>query len=138
MRVVLSLTLAAGLLSAPVMAQGRGQFQPPPDHWLTLDSLIDLVEITSDQRDTVAFHYEQINALLEQAAREREEMMSSVRTGQRDPAMRQRFMEMREKMVGMQEEVERHYAAIRSLLTQEQQARLDELAKPVVIRRRRM
>ncbi|MFQ6046275.1 MAG: Spy/CpxP family protein refolding chaperone [Gemmatimonadales bacterium] len=138
MRVVLSLMLATGLLSTPVTAQDRGQFEPPPDHWLTLDSLIDLVQITADQRDTVAAHYHEINALLKQAAEKRKEMMSSVSGGQRDPAMRQRFMEMRERMVGMQEEVDRHYAAIRSLLTEEQWARFDELAKPVVIRRRRM
>lgn len=124
------LTLAGLLCSTPALAQGRGQFQPPPDHWMTLDSLAEMVGITADQRAPVAEHYEQINLLMKETAEKRAELRAGMAGGQPTEADREKMMAFRNESVEMQEKIDEHYQAIRTLLTDEQRPAFDALPKP--------
>jgi hypothetical protein len=97
---------------------------------MTLDSLVELVEIMPEQEATVAEHYEQINAMMKEVAEQRAELRAGMAGGPPTEADREKFMAFRDHMVEVQAKVDEHYQAIRELLTEEQQVRFDELAKP--------
>src|SRR5882672_5421409 len=87
------------------------RFQPPPHHWMTIDSL-------------------------SQAIRERMQASGGFAPGQEPtPAHRARFDSGPTEMEGFQAEADQYYAAIRNNLTPDQQAKLDALPKPQVVRR---
>ena len=144
MRRMFAVALSSILLVPAAFAQqpGMGRMGPPPDHWLTLDSLAQAVGLSADQRTKVAPHYDELNAVMKKAADRRTAFRQSMggMMGQMTPeqraAMRPKMDSMRTVMEGLQHEADEHYGAIRSLLTAEQQAKLDALPKPVVAMRR--
>ncbi|GBD32524.1 hypothetical protein HRbin33_01493 [bacterium HR33] len=127
----LAVVWALVLSSAPLWAQ-RGQFTPPPDHWLTLDSVVQMVGVTDAQKPEVAKHYEAINAVLKKAAEERRKMREQFMAGGGPPSPEQR-QAMQSAFQKFQAELDEHYGALRGLLTPEQQAKLDALPRPRVV-----
>ncbi len=127
------LSAVAVLLFAPasLLAQ-RGQFTPPPDHWLTLDSVVQLVGVTEVQKPEVARQYEAISAVLKKAAEERQKMREQFMAGGGPPSPEQR-QATRSTFQKLQAEVDEHYEALRKLLTPEQQVKLDALPRPRVV-----
>ncbi len=119
-------------VSVPLSAQ-RTQLAPPPDHWLTLDSLVEMVGVTDAQKPEVAKHYEAINAVLKKAAEERRKLREQFMAGGGPPSPEQR-QAMQSTFQKLQAEVEEHYGVLRGLLTPEQQAKLDALPLPRVVR----
>src|SRR5437667_104314 len=105
---------AARLLRAHVGVMGGGQFQPPPDHWLTVDSLAQAVGLTADQRAKVAPHYAELNAVVKQAADRRAAFRASMGAsmGQMTPeqreAMRPKMDSMRTQLDGLQQQADTH------------------------------
>jgi len=118
------------LASPPLLAQ-RGQFTPPPDHWLTLDSVVQMVGVTEAQKPEVAKHYEGINTVLKKAAEERRKMGEQFMAGGGPPGPEQR-QAMQSTFQKLQAELDERYAALRALLSPEQQAKLDALPRPRV------
>lgn len=119
------------LLAAPAIAQGgRMQMQPPPDHWMTFDSLVAAVGITDAQKPDVQKHYDALNAVVKQAAEQRRVTMEKMMGGG-PPSLEQREA-TRATFDKYQTDVDAHYGELRKLLTADQQAKLDALAKPVV------
>ena len=144
-RRILTLFLAvtsAAVLRAQGGGMGGGQFQPPPDHWLTMDSLAQAVGLTADQRAKVAPHYAELNAAVKKAADRRAAFRQSMggsmaqMTPEQRQAMRPKMDSVRTEMDVLQQEADTHYGAIRALLTPEQQAKFDALPKPRVAMRR--
>lgn len=140
-------TLTALMLWAlPLAAQQPSQgFQPPPDHWLTLDSLVQTVGLDPAQRTAVADPYRALNAVLKQAADKRAELRRRSESQPRPlpppnmtPEMRARFDSVRAEFEGMQDEADQWYMMIRNLLRSDQLARFDALPKPMVSRRMMM
>ncbi len=143
------LTAAALLLSASLSAQnppapGQGmRFQPPPDHWLTFDSLATAVGLDSAQRATVAEPYRALNGVMKEAADKRAALRKRFE-GQPRPQMGQPLTpeqqalrdSVRAEMEGLQSEADMWYGAIRNKLRPEQQAKFDALPKPMVTFRR--
>ncbi len=131
--------------AAALRAQGRGmggQFQPPPDHWMTLDSLVQAVGLTADQKTKVAQPYNALNGVMKDAAARRaalrQQMQGSFQPGAPpSPEMRARMDSVRAEMEGFQAEADQWVQAIRNQLTAEQQAKFDALPKPVLARPRR-
>lgn len=131
--------------AAALRAQGRGmggQFQPPPDHWMTLDSLVQAVGLTADQKTKVAQPYNALNGVMKDAAARRaalrQQMQGSFQPGTPpSPEMRARMDSVRAEMEGFQAEADQWVQAIRNQLTAEQQAKFDALPKPVLARPRR-
>ncbi len=144
MRRMLAVALSSVLLVPAARAQqpgmGMGRMGPPPDHWMTLDSLAQAVGLTTDQRAKVAPHYAELNEVVKKAADRRIAFRQSMGPmGQMTPeqreAMRPKMDSIRTVMEGLQQQVDTHYGAIRALLTAEQQVKFDALPKPQVTRR---
>jgi len=133
-------------LASPALAQDPGaagaprRFPPPPDHWMTIDSLAQAVGLTADQKPKVVQPYTALNGVMKDAAARRQairqQMQGSFVPGQEPtPEMRARMDSVRAEMDGFQAEADQWLAAIRNLLTPAQQAKFDALAKPQLTRR---
>ena len=123
------------LLATPALAQGGRQMQPPPDHWMTFDSLVAAVGITDTQKPDAQKHYDALNAVVKQAAEKRRSMMSTMMGG--GPPSQEQRDAMRAEFDKFQADVDVHYGELRKLLTADQQAQFDALPKPVVRMMRR-
>lgn len=149
-RLSAAVLLAACLFApaAPALAQepgamGQRRFAPPPDHWMTLDSLADAVGLTADQKPKVGQPYTALNGVLKDAAARRAALRQQMQAGQGSfqpgqeptPEMRARMDSVRVEFEGYQAEADQWLAAIRNLLTPAQQAKFDALAKPQLARR---
>ena len=145
---VLSLILAIPLVAQSPQGQaapagpGMGRFQPPPNHWMTMDSLSQALSLSGDQRTKVAPAYTALNGVIKDAAARRlairQQMQASggFTPGQEPtPAQRAKFDSVRTEMVGFQAEADQWYAAIRNNLTAAQQMKFDALPKPRVMGR---
>ena len=128
----------------PVAAQGEQRPAPPPDHWLTLDSLTELVGLTAQQRARVTEPYTALNAVLKQAANRRAELRAQFQRRQgggqpggpppaATPEQRARADSLRAEFQALQDEADLWHGAIRDLLMPEQQAKFDALAPPRVM-----
>jgi len=138
-------TLAPAATPAQQGPQPAGlRLQPPPDHWMTIDSLAQAVGLTATQRGRVAEPYTALNGVMRDAAERRRavrEAMQATLAG-RSPqelseaergALRARFDSSRAELEDYQAEVDLWYGTIRNLLTADQRAKLDALPKPVVL-----
>ena len=135
------------LMAAPALAQdpgamgGQRRFGPPPDHWMTIDSLAQAVGgLSADQKAKVAQPYTALNGVMKDVAARRaalrQQMQGSFVPGQEPtPEMRARMDSVRTEMEGYQAEADQWLAAIRNLLTPAQQTKFDALPKPQFIRR---
>src|SRR5207253_8280055 len=105
-----AVAVCTALFALPALAQqpgmGGGRMGPPPDHWLTLDSLAQAVGLTADQRGKVAPHYAELNAVVKKAADRRiafrQSMGGAMGMGQMTPEQREA---MRPKMDSMRTEL---------------------------------
>jgi len=147
MRRFTALAVACVVFAAPALAQTpQGQpgrrFQPPPDHWTTIDSLSQTLGLTADQRTKITPAYTALNGVMKDAAAKRqafrEQMQASgFQFGQPPtPEMRAKMDSARSEMDGLQAEADQWYAAIRNNLTPAQQTKFDALPKPQVAFRR--
>src|SRR5258708_3579439 len=137
--------LLLAVVASPVLAQEPGagaprRFGPPPDHWMTLDSLVQAVGLTADQKPKVAQPYTALNGVMHDAAARRQairqQMQGSFTPGQEPtPEMRAKMDSARAEMDGFQAEADQWLAAIRNLLTPAQQTKFDALPKPQLTRR---
>jgi len=137
--------LLLAVMATPAFAQDPGagaprRFAPPPDHWMTIDSLAQAVGLTADQKTKVTQPYTALNGVMKDAAARRQairqQMQGSFVPGQEpSPEMRAKMDSVRAEMDGFQAEADQWLAAIRNLLTPAQQAKFDALAKPQLTRR---
>jgi hypothetical protein len=145
--------LTCVLVAAPLAAQQQPtqqpgdqgtprRFAPPPDHWMTIDSLSQALGLTADQRTKVTPSYTALNGVLKDAAARRQAIRQQMQAsggftpGQEPtPEQRARFDSVRAVMQGLQDEADQYVTAIRSSLTPAQQTKFDSLPKPQVMRR---
>jgi hypothetical protein len=132
------------LATAPAAAQGPRGFQPLPDHWLTLDSLTEVLGLSAEQRTKVSEPYTALNAVLKQAANRRAQLRGSFQgrspqemTPEDRQAMRVRMDSLRPEFENLQAEADEWHTTIRNLLTAGQQPKFDALPKPRVFPMRR-
>ena len=134
------------LAQSPSGDQGQSQrrFQPPPDHWMTIDSLSQALGLSSAERTKITPAYTALNGVMKDAAARRQEIRQRMQAsgmqftpGQEPtPEMRARMDSVRTEMEGFQAEADQWYASIRNNLTPAQQTKLDALPKPMVFRPR--
>ena len=138
-----SLVATPALAQNPPADQGQGQrrFQPPPDHWMTIDSLSQALGLNAGQRTKITPAYTALNGVMKDAAARRQairqQMQSSGFTPGQEPTpeQRARFDSVRAELEGFQTEADQWHGAIRNNLTSAQQAKFDSLPKPQVFRR---
>lgn len=137
------------VVAAPAFAQQpQGEpprrFAPPPDHWMTIDSLSQTLGLTADQRSKITPSYTALNGVLKDAAARRQAIRQQMQAsggggftpGQEPtPAQRAKFDSVRAEMQGFQDEADQYVTAIRASLTAAQQTKFDSLPKPQVARR---
>ena len=147
------------MLAVPAVAQtlpypqSQGQqgaeprrFQPPPDHWMTIDALSQALGLSAEQRAKITPSYTALNGVMKDAAARRQAIRQQMQGGGgagggftpgQEPTAEQRarFDSVRVEMQGFQAEADQYYGAIRNNLTPDQQAKLDALPKPQVMRR---
>jgi hypothetical protein len=146
MRRSLAVVPALLLVAAPLFAQGggmgggMGRMAPPPDHWMTRDSLVAAVGLTADQTPKIQAAYDSLNSIMKIAAakrdKARQEMMSQMGGGPPSDSMRAKMQAVRTEMEGLQAEIDKQYQVIRTALTPAQQTKFDALPKPMVVRQR--
>ncbi len=145
MRRVAAIAVLCFVVAAPAVAQTANgepprRFQPPPDHWMTIDSLSQTIGLTPEQRTKVTPAYTALNGVMKDAAARRQAIRQQMQAsgftpGQEPtPAQRAKFDSVRTEMQGFQAEADQWYAAIRNNLTPDQQTKFDALAKPMVFR----
>lgn len=137
--------LLLAIVASPALAQEPGamggrRFQPPPDHWMTIDSLADALTLTADQKTKVAQPHTALNGVMRDAAARRQafrqQMQGTFVPGiEPTPKIRAQVDSMRVEMEGFQAEADQWLAAIRGLLTPAQQPKFDALQKPQLARR---
>src|SRR5438034_229118 len=147
---VLMLLVLSGAASAlaqtpqggPPADAGQRRFQPPPDHWMTIDSLSQTLGLTAEQRTKITPAYTALNGVMKDAAARRQAIRQQMQAsggftpGQEPtPAQRAKFDSVRTEMQGFQAEADQWYAAIRNNLTAAQQVKFDALPKPRVMGR---
>ena len=148
MRLISAAFFASLLLAAPAFGQTpsapgpdpQRRFQPPPDHWMTIDSLRQALNLTAAQRPKVAQAYDSLNAVIKEAVARRQafrqQMQGAFQPGQEpSPELRARMDSARAQMQEFQTEADKWVASIRANLTTDQQAKFDSLPKPQLTRR---
>jgi hypothetical protein len=137
-------TLLLICLVSPALAQTPStagadaprRFQPPPDHWMTIDSLGQALGLSAAERTKITPAYTALNGVMKDAAARRREIRQRMQAsgftpGQEPtPEMRARMDSVRTEMEGFQAEADQWYAALRNNLTPAQQAKLDALPRP--------
>ena len=152
MRRVCAVAALSFLLAMPALGQAppapapdgqRPRFQPPPDHWMTVDSLSQALSLSADQRTKITPAYTALNGVMKDAAARRQAIRQQMQAsggggftpGQEPtPEQRARMDSVRTEMQGFQAEADQWYAAIRNNLTPDQQTKFDALPKPMVFR----
>jgi len=140
---VLSLLAAAPAVAQTAQGEPPRRFQPPPDHWTTIDSLSQTLGLTAEQRTKITPAYTALNGVMKDAAARRQairqQMQASGFTPGQEPTpeQRARMDSVRAEMEGFQAEADQWVAAIRNNLTPEQQSKFDGLPKPQLAFRRR-
>ena len=83
MRRLVAVAVLSFLFTAPVIAQtpqgepagpgmGQRRFQPPPDHWMTIDSLSQTLGLSAEQRTKVTPAFTALNGVMKDAAARRQ------------------------------------------------------------------
>jgi ABC-type transporter Mla subunit MlaD len=125
---------------------GPRRFPPPPDHWMTIDSLSQALGLNAAQRTKITPAYTALNGVMKDAAARRQAIRQRMQAsgmqftpGQEPtPEQRAKFDSVRSEMEGFQAEADQWVAAIRNNLTPGQQSKFDSLPKPQVMRPRGM
>src|SRR6266853_1285971 len=107
MRAVAARMLLLSLCAAPLAAQGGmggGQYTPPPDHWLTDDSLKAALTLTPAEVQAIKPAYDSINVILKQAATVRDSARAAMQgmQGMSTEDRRAKMGPVRERMDAMQ------------------------------------
>ena len=134
------LVIVALALAGPAMAQGGGgmgggmRMGPPPDHWMTMDSVSQALSLTAAERTAIQGSYDSINILLKRGVAIRDSIRGSMSGG---GDMRAAMMSARAVLQPLQDQEDALVKAIRGHLTADQAAKFDAAPPPRVLRQPR-
>jgi hypothetical protein len=129
------------LCAAPLAAQGGmggGQYTPPPNHWMTIDSLTAALTLTPAEVKAVTPAYDSINVIMKQAATVRDSVRTAMQ-GMQGMSMEDRRAAMapvRTRMDALQTQIDALLKTVRGKLTADQATKLDGLPQPRAAMRR--
>jgi len=123
--------------TAALAAQGGGmggmRMGPPPNHWLTLDSVTQALSLTDAERTAIQPQYDSINAVLMRAAAIRDSLRSNMQPG---GDMRSAFAAARQLLQPLQDQEDALVKEIQGKLSADHAAKLDQAPPPRVLRQR--
>jgi hypothetical protein len=133
------LAIVALALAGPAMAQGGGGMgggmrMPPPDHWMTMDSVSQALSLTAAERTAIQGSYDSINILLKRGVAIRDSIRGSMSPG---GDMRAAMTAGRALLQPLQDQEDALVKAIRGHLTADQAAKFDAAPPPRVLRQPR-
>ena len=137
MRKTLIAAALAGAAAIPLAAQGggmgRGGFGPPPNHWLTMDSVAQALSLTAAERTAIGPQYDSINAILMRAQTVRDSIRSHFQGGGDFRAM---MAAARQVLQPLQDQEDALVKEIRAKISAAAAAKLDAAPPPRVLRQR--
>ena len=124
---------------APLAAQGGGGmggrgFAPPPNHWMTMDSVAQALTLTAAEKTAIQPQYDSINAILMRASAIRDSVRAGMQSGGGDP--RAAMAAARPMMQSLQEQEDALIKEIHGKLSAAAAAKLDAAPPPRVMRQR--
>jgi hypothetical protein len=135
------LAVLALAIAGPAMAQSGGGMggmggmrMPPPDHWMTMDSVSQALTLTAAERTAIQAQYDSINLLLKRGVAIRDSIRGSMGQG---GDMRAAMGTARQLLQPLQDQEDALVKAIRGHLTADQAAKLDAAPPPRVLRQPR-
>src|SRR5467141_318058 len=139
---VLCLVFADPAVAQTAQGEPPRRFQPPPEHWTTIDSLSQALGLTPAQRTKITPVYTALNGVMKDAAARRQAIRQQIQAsggrltpGQEPtPEQRAKFDSVRTEMQGFQAEADKWCNTNRNNLTPDQQTKFDALPKPMVFR----
>lgn len=130
---VLAVALLAGATTS-LAAQGGGmRMQPPPNHWMTMDSVAQALSLTAAEKTAIQPQYDSINAVLMRAQTVRDSLRSSMQPG---GDMRAAFAAARQLMQPLQDQEDALVKEIHGKVSAAAAAKLDAAPPPRVLRQR--
>jgi len=138
MRKMLIAVALLGGASVPLAAQGGGGmggrgFAPPPNHWMTSDSVGQALGLTASEKSAIQPQYDSINAILMRAQVVRDSLRASFQPGgDRQAAM----ASMRAVMQPLQDQEDALIKEIHGKISAAAAAKLDAAPPPRVMRQR--
>jgi hypothetical protein len=112
---------------------GRGQFAPPPNHWMTMDSVVQALSLTAAEKSAIQPQYDSINAILMRATAIRDSVRASVSGG---GDMRAAMGSARQMMQPLQDREDALLKEIHGKISAAAAAKLDAAPPPKVMRQR--
>jgi hypothetical protein len=112
---------------------GRGQFAPPPNHWMTMDSVAQALSLTAAEKSAIQPQYDSINAILMRATAIRDSVRASVSGG---GDMRAAMGSARQMMQPLQDREDALLKEIHGKISAAAAAKLDAAPPPKVMRQR--
>lgn len=138
MRKMLAAVALFGGAVAPLAAQGgggmgRGQFGPPPTHWMTIDSVGLALGLTAAEKTAIQPQYDSINAILKRAQAVRDSLRANMQPGGDRQAA---FAAMRGVMQPLQDQEDALIKTLHGKISAAAAAKLDAAPPPRVMRQR--
>ncbi|HWH03063.1 MAG TPA: hypothetical protein VN674_05185 [Gemmatimonadales bacterium] len=139
MRKMLVAVALLGGAVAPLTAQGGGGmgggrgFAPPPNHWMTMDSVGSALGLTAAEMTAIQPQYDSINGILKRSAAMRDSIRASMQGGG-DP--RAAMAAARPMMQSLQDQEDALIKEIHGKISAAAAAKLDAAPPPRVMRQR--
>ena len=137
MRKTLITTVLMGAAALPLAAQGGGmaggRFGPPPNHWMTMDSVAQALSLTAAEKAAIQVPYDSINALLMRAQTIRDSIRSHFQGGGDFRAM---VAAARQVLQPLQDQEDALVKELRGKISAAAGAKLDAAPPPRVLRER--
>jgi len=135
-KTLLAVALLAGATTS-VAAQGGGGigrgFGPPPNHWMTMDSVAQALSLTAAEKTAIQPQYDSINAILMRAQAVRDSLRANMPAG---GDMRAAFASARQLMQPLQDQEDALLKEIHGKVSAAAAGKLDAAPPPRVIRQR--
>jgi hypothetical protein len=112
---------------------GQRQFAPPPNHWMTMDSVAAALSLTAAEKTAIQPQYDSINAILMRASAIRDSLRANMPPG---GDMRSAMAAGRAMMQPLQEQEDALMKEIHGKISTAAAAKLDAAPPPRVMRGR--
>jgi len=134
-KMLVAVALLGGAVT-PLAAQGgggMGRGAPPPNHWMTMDSVAQSLALTASEKTAIQPQYDSINAILMRAQAVRDSLRANMQPG---GDMRSAFAAARQLMQPLQEQEDALVKEIHGKISAAAAAKLDAAPPPRVLRQR--